>query len=244
MNYTQEEYDDILLASQSVHYFAGLCLPEVYKQQKHLLDTYFADEHSLAFVSRQCGNTTIQAIYVLWCLIFKQDKTIGYTTTNSGLCESFISSILEINEKLPEHLKAKFDKLNRYTLVSINKTRIIAKPMNINAFRGMTLSTLIIDLFHFQKKKNFYEFMQCIYPCLIAYQSKIIMSTNINPHGFKLYDFISDFNINQNFWVTGIPYNKCSNYSEVLDKRYQLYNSAEFYLAEYCCTDREGIVYA
>ena len=244
MNYTQEEYDDILLASENVHYFAGFCLPEVYKQQKHLLDTYIADENSLAIVSRQCGNTTIQAIYVLWCLIFQQNKTIGYTTTNHSLCESFIDRILEINEKLPEHLKAKFDKLNRYTLLSVNKTRIIAKPMNVNSFKGYTLNAIIIDLFHFQKKKNFYEFMQCTYPCVIACKGKIIMSTNINPHGFKMYEFINDFNVNEKFWITGIPYNKCSNYSEVLDKRYQLYNSTEFYLAEYCCIDREGIVYA
>lgn len=244
MNYTQEQIDEFILASRSVHYFASLCVPEVYKQQTHLLDTYVTDQNELSIVSRQCGNTTIQAIFVLWCLIFKSQKTIAYSSYNATLCEEFINIIIDINDKLPEHLKANFTDTKRYTLVTDVKSRIIAKPLNPNSFRGLTVDTLIVDLFHFLKKKDITIFLQSICPTMAATNGKLILSTNINPNGFKLYEFFNEFNIYNNCGISVIPFNKCTQYSELKDSRLKQYLSTEHYLAEYCCVDREGVDYA
>ena len=244
MNYTQEQIDEFILASKSVQYFASLCLAQVYKQQTHLLDTYVSDQNELSIVSRQCGNTTIQAIFVLWCLIFKPQKTIAYTSYSTNLCEDFINKIIDINDKLPEHLKANFSDIKRYTLVTDIKCRVIAKPMSPNSFRGLSINTVIIDLFHFLKKKDLCNFMQAIYPTMAASGGKIIMSTNINPNGFKLYEFFNEFNICNNFGISVIPFKKCTHYSEVKNSRLKTYLDPEYYLSEYCCIDREGIDYA
>jgi len=244
MNYTQEQVDEFILASESVHYFASLCLPQVYKQQTHLLDTYVSDENELSIVARQIGNTTIQAIFVLWRLIFKSHKTTCYTSYNMSLCENFINKIIDMNDKLPEHIKAEFTAVTRYTLTNKTNSRVLARPMNSNSLRGLSVDTLIVDLFHFLSKKNLSDFLHSSFPVLAARSGKLIMSTNINPNGFKLYEFFNEFNIYHDCGISVIPFNKCTHYSELKASRLKQYLSTEHYLSEYCCIDREGIDYA
>lgn len=241
MNYTNEQIQELDVASKSVYYFASLCLPDIYKQQLHLLDTYMDEQNCLSLVSRQCGNTTIEACYALWVMIFKHEKRIGYNSTCLTSATHFIQIIVKLNEKLPEYMRASFSNTQGNKIQNeLTKSVILTNAYNSTCYRGLTLHLLILDCFHFISENNFKKFYSHLYPCLVACNTQVIMSSSINVKGFKLYDIfkcsvLEDFNINV------IPYYMCSGYSQKAIENIKNYLSIDaLYKSAYLCIDGEG----
>ena len=161
-----------------------------YSFQKKLLDK-FSDglkpesagrRNHIVIAPRQCGKTTIIAIYALWYMIFNPDKSVAIMSYKLDATKEILYKIREIYCNLPEFIKPTATINNNKILKFENNSYIIAVACSGKAIKGRSIDLLIADEAAFIRKPDFDSFLMSVFPTQAGRRDAqtILIST---PHG-------------------------------------------------------------
>lgn len=141
----------------------------------------------IVIASRQCGKTTIIAIYALWYMIFNPDKSVAIMSYKLDAAKEILYKIREIYCNLPEFIKPAATINNNKILKFENNSYIIAVACSGNAVKGRTVDLLIADEAAFIRKPDFENFLMSVFPMQASRpdaQMILISTPNSIDHGF------------------------------------------------------------
>ena len=161
-----------------------------YSFQKKLLDKFsdglkpksIGRRNHIVIAPRQCGKTTIIAIYALWYMIFNPDKSVAIMGYKLDATKEILYKIREIYCNLPEFIKPAATINNNKILKFENNSYIIAVACSSNAIKGRAIDLLILDEAAFIRKPVFDSFLMSVFPTQASRRNAqmILIST---PHG-------------------------------------------------------------
>ena len=141
----------------------------------------------IVIAPRQCGKTTIIAIYALWYMIFNPDKSVAIMSYKLDVAKEILYKIREIYCNLPEFIKPGATINNNKILKFENNSYIIAVACSSNAIKGRAVDLLIADEAAFIRKSDFDSFLQSVFPTQASRlnaQMILISTPNSIHHGF------------------------------------------------------------
>ena len=212
-----------------------------YKFQKDLLNKFSDTMESndtkrnhIVIAPRQCGKTTLAAIYVLWYALFNNDKCIGITANKLAQAKEILIRVKEIYEHLPDYLKVKLVKNTKDYIRFENGTYIFASAMNYSCVCGKALDLLIFDEMAFCEPATLDQFMKCIFPTQAsrAKGQMILISTPNGDNAF--YEIYSKaLEGKSSFIASKIQYNDIPGRNETWKKKIIRDYGIRFFEQEY-----------
>ena len=128
------------------HPLRGLVRFDTFPFQDDCLTTFQKDRWVIVNKSRQLGLSTISAAYSLWMAIFQKQKFVGIIATQLKTAQLFIRKVKAMQQSLPEWIMMpKLTGDSKSYLAFSNGSRIEASATSDNAFRGDSLSLLVVD---------------------------------------------------------------------------------------------------
>ena len=168
----------------------GLDTYEPYSFQKKLLKKFsdglkpenMGRRNQIVLAPRQCGKTTIIAIYALWYIIFNPDKSVAIMSHKLDAAKEILHKIREIYCNLPEFMRPFATTNCNERLQFENHSYIIAVSCSSSAVRGRSIDLLIMDEAAFMRKSDFDNFLMSVFPTQASRPDAqmILIST---PHG-------------------------------------------------------------
>ena len=138
-------------------------------------------------------NTTIIGIDALHFAIFNEDKVIGITANNAVMATEILDRIKSVYEELPDWLRPGIRDYNKQSIWFENGSRIVVRPCSPNAFRGFSLSRIILDEFSFILPKLGEQFWLSNYPTVSSSkEAKIIIVSTPNGMSGLFYELWMD----------------------------------------------------
>jgi hypothetical protein len=191
MSMSNIQREEILKCSQDIHYFKdnyvkiktkqGINFPDMRPYQNDFLDEIIPDENedNLALLSRQSGKTITTAIYLAHKFNFSQDINIGIVANKGPMAREFLANTKNIIIELPVWLQQGISTWNKGSIENESRMRILTDVPTSDAFRGFTISILIIDECAFIKSNVWDEFSDSIFPSQsgLSWKKNLIIST-------------------------------------------------------------------
>lgn len=131
-------------------------------------------------------NTETSAAFILWFILFNDDKHVLIASNKSDNAKEIIGKIVYAYEELPNWLKPGINEntWNKFSLEFENKSRITAATTSPDTGRGLSIDLLYVDELAFVKPHIQDEFMTSILPTLASRKDgKMIISST--PNGDK-----------------------------------------------------------
>lgn len=192
---TEEEIEDYLKCMEDPIYFAAKCyLMTPTGLQAAVLRDYQIEyirhcqenRFSILRSCRQAGKSVTTAIFCLWSILFKNDRS-GLILSKSGPAgRDLLKKIKDMFLYLPYHLKLGVYKWNQSEISFDNNSTIGTEPFSPTAGLGKTINFLILDEFAWCPPNDVELFYNNIIPVVTADTTAqiCIMSTQ---NGFNLF---------------------------------------------------------
>lgn len=127
--------------------------------------------------SRQMGMTTIFAIFALFQAATKPDQAILVCANRLANAIEIMDRIRYAYQSLPNNVRPGVIEYNKTTISFSNGSRIIARAVNENAARGMSLTHILIDQAAFISYKTLESFWTAAMPCMATGGKTVVQST-------------------------------------------------------------------
>lgn len=244
MNLSKIHIEEIKKCSQSLDYFRenyvkirtkkGFNFPELRNYQSEFLKAIQSDYESIVSLQpRQSGKSVTVSIYLAWLFNFDSDKNIGICANKGGLAKEFLNNVKDIFYSLPMWMRVGVTVWNKSSIESENKMRILTDSPSADAFRGFSLSVLVVDETAFIKTSKYSEFIDSVTPTqsALAWKKNIFISTaNGLNHFYELvegakkrkeYKFISykeKNDISKKYKILDLKQNSDGTYNVTVDE--------------------------
>ena len=204
--YTPEEVEELKKCKADVLYFAyNYCFIQTGKGvkliknigglrdfQDEILLSLNNNKYNILMASRQIGKSVTSAIYILWFLLFHEEKTSlivadNFTTTRE-LLDKFKISL----ENLPYFMKPGIKHINTSNIKFDNDSRIVCRTTTKKSGIGLTVNLLYIDEFAHIDQSKLDEFYRAIYPTISADPDAKLFITSTPNGKNKFYDIWVD----------------------------------------------------
>ena len=128
-----------------VHVDRGFVPFELYEFQEKMIRLYSENRKVLGLWPRQYGKTQTTAAYVLWYILFNDEKTVAILANKALIANEILNRIKQAYEALPMFLQQGIVTWNKGRIELENKSRIIAAATSSSAIRGMSISCVSGD---------------------------------------------------------------------------------------------------
>lgn len=172
-----------------VHIDRGLITIDLYDYQENIIRTCHERRRTTTRMCRQSGKTTTISAYILWFILFNENKTVGILANREAMAREILSRIKTAYENLPLWIQQGVLEWNKGSIILENGSRIIASSTSSSAARGFSFSLLYLDEFAFVPNTVADDFMSSVFPTIASGEtSKIIISSTPNGmnHFYKL----------------------------------------------------------
>ena len=206
---TQDELDEYIHCSQDPIYFIeryvkivtidrGFVSISLYDFQKKAITTFHDERQVIIKAGRQVGKTTMVVGYLLWYILFNQDKTVAILANKAKTAREILSRIKLAYEALPLWIQQGVKTWNKGDIELENNCRVMADSTASTAIRGYSINLLYLDEFAFVPTNIAEEFFTSVYPTISSGKtSKILISST--PNGMNhFYRMWTDATNNQN----------------------------------------------
>lgn len=197
---TQEQVDEYTKCALSPQYFIenyvkvvtidhGLVPLKLYDCQKQIIDAFNSERRVLLKAGRQIGKTTTTMGYLLWFILFNEQKQVAILANKEATSKEILGRIKLAYENLPLWLQQGVVEWNKISIDLENGCKIIASSTSSSAIRGFTFALIYLDEFAFVPHNIADEFFTSVYPTISSGKtSKIIISSTPNGmnHFYKL----------------------------------------------------------
>tara|TARA_R100001377_G_scaffold35821_1_gene19835 strand:+ start:6811 stop:8466 length:1656 start_codon:yes stop_codon:yes gene_type:complete len=197
LNYTEEQVAELVKCSKDPVYFIktyvqivnvdkGLVPFDMWPFQEDMVRSFHANRFNIAKMPRQCGKTTTSVGYMLWCVLFQEEYTVGILANKGSLAREILGRLQKAYEYLPLWLQQGIVVWNKGNLELENGSKIFAYATSASGVRGGTYNMVFLDEFAFVPHNMALEFFQSTYPVISSGTTTkvIIVST---PNGLNLF---------------------------------------------------------
>jgi hypothetical protein len=192
MNLTEDQVREFVKCAQDPTYFIenyvkiitldkGFVQIELYPFQKQVVNDINNNRRVIVKAGRQVGKTTIIVGYILWYILFNQDKTVAILANKASTSREILARIKLAYEALPMWIQQGVKVWNKGDIELENGCRVLANSTASSAIRGFSISLLYLDEFAFVPSNIAEEFFTSVYPTISSGEtSKILISSTPN----------------------------------------------------------------
>lgn len=157
----------------------GLVTFQPYPYQKKMIQTFVDNRYTIVTTARQAGKSTTTCGFILWYIIFQQDKTVALLANKGETAREILGRVQLAYQHLPKWLQQGVKEWNKGSFELENNSRVIAAATSASAIRGYTINLLFID--EAAHIENWDEFFTSVYPTISSgTESKIILVSTPN----------------------------------------------------------------
>lgn len=192
MQLTEDQVREYVKCAQSPEYFIenyvkiitldkGFVQISLYPFQKEVVNDINNNRRVIVKAGRQVGKTTIIVGYILWYILFNQDKTVAILANKASTSREILARIKLAYEALPMWIQQGVKVWNKGDIELENGCRVLANSTASSAIRGFSISLLYLDEFAFVPSNIAEEFFASVYPTISSgTTSKILISSTPN----------------------------------------------------------------
>jgi len=198
---TEDEVREFLRCSEDPIYFIeryvkiitldkGFVNISLYPFQKEAIADINENRRVILKAGRQLGKTTMVVGYILWYILFNQDKLVAILANKAPTAREILSRIKIAYEALPLWIQQGVKVWNKGDIELENNCRVMATSTASSAIRGYSISLLYLDEFAFVPSNIAEEFFTSVYPTISSgTTSKILISSTPNGmnHFYKMW---------------------------------------------------------
>lgn len=118
---------------------------QLYPFQEELLTSFVEYDRNIILKSRQLGISTLSAGYILWLMIFHEDKNILVVAIDQATSKNLVTKVRVMMEYLPSWLKPTTTEHNKLSIRLTNGSQVKAVASTGTSGRSEALSLLVID---------------------------------------------------------------------------------------------------
>ena len=162
----------------------------LYPFQREAVEDIHDDRFVIVKAGRQVGKTTTVVAYLLWYILFNEDKFVAILANKAKTSREILNRIKLAYEALPLWLQQGVRTWNKGDIELENNCRILADSTSSSAARGYTISFLYLDEFAFVPNNVAEEFFTSVYPTITSGKSsKVLISSTPNGmnHFYKMW---------------------------------------------------------
>lgn len=189
---SEEDIREYIKCRDDANYFAqnyvkivtldkGFVPIDLYPFQKQAIDDINDNRFVVVKAGRQVGKTTTVVAYILWYILFNEDKFVAILANKAKTSREILNRITLAYEALPLWLQQGVRTWNKGDIELENNCRILADSTSSSAARGYTISFLYLDEFAFVPNNVAEEFFTSVYPTISSGKSsKVLISSTPN----------------------------------------------------------------
>jgi hypothetical protein len=197
LDLTKEQVHEFIRCSKDPIYFIenyvkiitldrGLVQIKLYPFQKQAVLDINHNRRVIVKAGRQVGKTTMVVGYILWYILFNEDKFIAILANKAPTAREILNRIKIAYESMPLWLQQGVRVWNKGDIELENNCRVMATSTASSAIRGYSISLLYLDEFAFVPSNIADEFFTSVYPTISSGEtSKILISST--PCGMNHY---------------------------------------------------------
>lgn len=199
---TEEQVREYVKCAESPEYFIenyvkivvldkGFVQIKLHPFQKIAIEKFHSDRRIIVKAGRQIGKTTMVVGYILWYILFNNDKSVAILANKAATAREILNRIKIAYEALPHWIQQGVKVWNKGDIEIENGSRILANSTASSAIRGFSISLLYLDEFAFVPSNIAEEFFTSVYPTISSgTQSKILISSTPNGmnHFYKMWN--------------------------------------------------------
>jgi hypothetical protein len=197
MQLTEDQVREFVRCSQDPVYFIenyvkiitldkGFVQISLYPFQRQAITDINENRRVIVKAGRQVGKTTMVVGYILWYILFNEDKFVAILANKAPTAREILNRIKVAYESLPLWLQQGVRVWNKGDIELENNCRVMATSTASSAIRGYSISLLYLDEFAFVPTNIADEFFTSVYPTISSgTQSKILISST--PNGMNHY---------------------------------------------------------
>ncbi len=197
MQLTEDQVREFVRCSQDPIYFIenyvkiitldkGFVQISLYPFQQQAITDINENRRVIVKAGRQVGKTTMVVGYILWYILFNEDKFVAILANKAPTAREILNRIKVAYESLPMWLQQGVRTWNKGDIELENNCRVMATSTASSAIRGYSISLLYLDEFAFVPTNIADEFFTSVYPTISSgTQSKILISST--PNGMNHY---------------------------------------------------------
>jgi len=164
----------------------GFVQINLYPFQRQAITDINDNRRVIVKAGRQVGKTTMVVGYILWYILFNEDKFVAILANKAPTAREILNRIKIAYEALPLWLQQGVRTWNKGDIELENNCRVMATSTASSAIRGYSISLLYLDEFAFVPSNIADEFFTSVYPTISSgTQSKILISST--PNGMNHY---------------------------------------------------------
>ncbi len=194
---TEDQVREYVRCSQDPVYFIenyvkiitldkGFVQIKLYPFQREAVTDINDNRRVIVKAGRQVGKTTMVVGYILWYILFNEDKFVAILANKAPTAREILNRIKIAYESLPLWLQQGVKTWNKGDIELENNCRVMATSTASSAIRGYSISLLYLDEFAFVPTNIADEFFTSVYPTISSgTQSKILISST--PNGMNHY---------------------------------------------------------
>ena len=129
------------------HPVKGKMLFDLYPFQEQCLYDFRDNDRNIILKSRQLGISTLSAGYILWLMVFHEDKNCLAIATRQEVARNLVTKVRVMYDGLPTWIKqnAQSTEDNKLSLRLSNGSQVKASSTSVSAGRSEAVSLLVID---------------------------------------------------------------------------------------------------
>jgi len=194
---TEHEVTEYIKCSESPVYFIenyvkivtldkGFVSVSLYPFQKEAVDKINNNRMVIVKAGRQIGKTTMIVGYILWYILFNEDKFVAILANKAKTSREILNRVKLAYESLPMWLQQGVRTWNKGDIELENNCRVMAESTASSAIRGFSISLLYLDEFAFVPSNIAEDFFTSVYPTISSgTSSKVLISST--PNGMNHY---------------------------------------------------------
>ena len=184
----------------------GLIPLKTFKFQKEVLGEFQDHRHNIILKGRQLGISTITAAFVLWLMLFNDEKSVLVVATKQGTAANLLRKVLKMYENLPQWMQdvSEVHIKNQSRFELKNGSFLVAEATSGNAGRSEALSLLVID--EAATVEGLDEMWTSLRPTLALGGNCIVISTPKGASGWYYEKCMSAMEGTNNFNLITLPW--------------------------------------
>lgn len=144
----------------------GIKQIDIWPRQGEMLERLRVNKYNIFKIPRQSAKTTTTAIYYAWCALFNTSEKIGIAANNASLACEIVDKFKIVIENLPLYLQQGIMEYNQGSILLENGSEIRSSATSKTAFRGFTMTKILLDELAFVEDELANLFYTSVYPSI------------------------------------------------------------------------------
>ena len=189
IEFTPHQLDEYIKCKQDPIYFIknyikiisldrGLIPFELFPYQERFILALHENRMVISMQSRQMGKTQTVAAYIVWYLLFNDDKTVAILANKASAAREIMSRVQLMIEHLPKWLQQGVVEWNKGNIAFENNSKAFTAATSSSDIRGRSVNFLYVDEVSIVPNMVADEFFTATYPTISSGRTTKIVLTS------------------------------------------------------------------